>query len=70
MQAAKNGQEEIVIMLLQRGGNVHEKDRFDRTARWFAHRNGHLGIAALIKEAIQNKVAMDAAKPLDAEKRA
>jgi NAD+ diphosphatase len=53
MYAAGSGQGKIVALLLQQGANPVVVDRFDRTARWFASRNFHLEVVALLQESMK-----------------
>jgi len=53
MHAARTGQENIVVLLLRHGAHAAETEKFDRTARWFATRNGFPAIATLLQEAMK-----------------
>jgi ankyrin repeat protein len=48
--AAKNGQIEVVKLLLEKGANSEAKDKSDRTALMLAVANGKTDVAALLRE--------------------
>lgn len=50
MKAAKGGITEMVRLLIEKGADINAKDKYNRTALYYAATNGHVEIVKILKE--------------------